>query len=111
MLKREKDKKGKYVQSNLAKMSTPAIAVAISMYWQQDRQKGPFMNLFCVLKTLLECIAVNIILLNTKVLIISYHIKVQKKMKIGYFFITGRARLIRSHSSARFCFELSGNSK
>ena len=24
--------------------------------------------------------------------------------------ITGRARLIRSHSSARFCFELSGNS-
>ena len=23
---------------------------------------------------------------------------------------TGRARLIRSHSSARFCFELSGNS-
>ena len=27
--------------------------------------------------------------------------------KISY---TGRARLIRSHSSARFCFELSGNS-
>ena len=24
--------------------------------------------------------------------------------------ITGRERLIRSHSSARFCFELSGNS-
>ena len=24
--------------------------------------------------------------------------------------ITGRARLIRSHSSARFCFELNGNS-
>ena len=23
--------------------------------------------------------------------------------------VTGRARLIRSHSSARFCFELSGN--
>ena len=32
---------------------------------------------------------------------------------VHYFFhqvITGRARLIRSHSSARFCFELSGNS-
>ena len=27
------------------------------------------------------------------------------------FDITGRTRLIRSHSSARFCFELSGNSK
>ena len=26
------------------------------------------------------------------------------------FYTTGRARLIRSHSSARFCFELSGNS-
>ena len=26
------------------------------------------------------------------------------------FLVTGRARLIRSHSSARFCFELSGNS-
>ena len=26
------------------------------------------------------------------------------------FRLTGRARLIRSHSSARFCFELSGNS-
>ena len=24
--------------------------------------------------------------------------------------VTGRERLIRSHSSARFCFELSGNS-
>ena len=24
--------------------------------------------------------------------------------------VTGRPRLIRSHSSARFCFELSGNS-
>ena len=27
---------------------------------------------------------------------------------IQYKMITGRARLIRSHSSARFCFELSG---
>ena len=26
-----------------------------------------------------------------------------------YKFHTGRERLIRSHSSARFCFELSGN--
>ena len=26
------------------------------------------------------------------------------------YFFTGRERLIRSHSSARFCFELSGNS-
>ena len=26
------------------------------------------------------------------------------------FVYTGRVRLIRSHSSARFCFELSGNS-
>ena len=26
------------------------------------------------------------------------------------FAFTGRERLIRSHSSARFCFELSGNS-
>ena len=34
---------------------------------------------------------------------------------LAYYFAnfradTGRARLIRSHSSARFCFELSGNS-
>ena len=28
----------------------------------------------------------------------------------GNYDITGRERLIRSHSSARFCFELSGNS-
>ena len=26
-----------------------------------------------------------------------------------YFMTTGRERLIRSHSSARFCLELSGN--
>ena len=31
------------------------------------------------------------------------------RMTTGYS-STGRARLIRSHSSARFCFELSGNS-
>ena len=29
--------------------------------------------------------------------------------QISQELITGRARLIRSHSSARFCFELSGN--
>ena len=36
----------------------------------------------------------------------------QKHVEVRMFtlFNTGRARLIRSHSSARFCFELSGNS-
>ena len=32
------------------------------------------------------------------------------KVEAAAKFTTGRARLIRSHSSARFCFELSGNS-
>ena len=31
-------------------------------------------------------------------------------MNLFIFALTGRARLIRSHSSARFYFELSGNS-
>ena len=37
------------------------------------------------------------------------YIKVQKSNTF-YNHHTGRERLIRSHSSARFCFELSGNS-
>ena len=37
------------------------------------------------------------------------HLLVKLK-EISVLVITGRERLIRSHSSARFCFELSGNS-
>ena len=36
--------------------------------------------------------------------------KVARNTTSKMFITTGRERLIRSHSSARFCFELSGNS-
>ena len=38
-----------------------------------------------------------------------YHINIKGLDSIYVYGYTGRARLIRSHSSARFCFELSGN--
>ena len=44
------------------------------------------------------------------VLVMMMMIMLERYWKIILLVNTGRERLIRSHSSARFCFELSGNS-
>ena len=65
----------------------------VTKYWSSLRDIGTC-HVYCDFP---QCVFVYIMLLSFE-LTGSCHIGV-----------TGRERLIRSHSSARFCFELSGN--